>query len=596
MTETFNRNPEHALVEEVKGDLILVNNSNHTRERDHLVVRCLKSLLELHNGHSENLSCITKVVKESFPDYDAATVHNCLVAAFPDLQAQQSNNKDEIHYLGIRYIDSQSTEYKVTNWLWQRFKVDEFGCVSFQTLLDIARKEIGYIKNTVIGHYVKKAFPSVYTRRSDRLRWYCGISLPEKELTVEERKRKIWLDSASKWLRENMKESAHGQEKCSLVFAALVQFIGKVSIDNCMAAVKCVFPNSPRKTIDRNAFYIGINFTDPNLREEIKYTPPKNRASCLSRPILSEEEKEIVSWLQNVIKVNERHREKLHDLTNMLRKKMDQNLTEKTCLSYIRKAFPDVLYRKRDGVAQITGIEIKFSYKPRDPWMEKAIQWAKEILTQRLPNHYEKLGPILEVLKKGLQCLNHAKLCQVIRSAFPHCSIKKSLEGKFIYGVSLTDDYRNICLPLFCDDDFMGDFSCVDMSGSPNHEEGDKYDMYTDPGDILGNSSQNNELEESEDNKLADTVKKLEEKVDKISSTVESMNTNMKRLQEEIANSNRQKDTLIVQLQQTLVLLSQQQFQRIVKPAESLLSNPNFLNLQTLQSLQTDVTKSMSLG
>ena len=79
---------------------------------------------------------------------------------------------------------------------------------------------------------------------------------------------------------------------------------------------------------------------------------------------------------------------------------------------------------------------------------------------------------------------------------------------------------------------------------------------------------------------------------------IDVISTNLKKLQEEMATSSRQKDTLIVQLQQTLVLLSQQQFQRIVKPTESLINNQdaNFMNLQALQSMQTDVNKSLSLS
>merc|ERR1711962_1449001 len=107
----------------------------------------------------------------------------------------------------------------------------------------------------------------------------------------------------------------------SLVFAALTQFVGKVSIDTCMAAIKCVFPDVPRKTIGHNAFYIGIHFSKPSLRDQIKYTPSKCRGVCAKKPILNDEEKSIVMWLQKVIQLNEGHREKLHDLANLLRKK-----------------------------------------------------------------------------------------------------------------------------------------------------------------------------------------------------------------------------------------------------------------------------------
>ena len=93
-----------------------------------------------------------------------------------------------------------------------------------------------------------------------------------------------------------MRESSNSKEKCSMVFAALVQFIGKVSVDKCMAAVKCVFPNIQRKTVDRQAYYIGIGFIQTLVRGSIKYTPPKSRGITLPQPILNDEEKEIVLW------------------------------------------------------------------------------------------------------------------------------------------------------------------------------------------------------------------------------------------------------------------------------------------------------------
>ena len=64
---------------------------------------------------------------------------------------------------------------------------------------DIASKEIGFQRSSLIGTYLRKAFPQVYVRRSDRLRWYCGISLPEKVMTEEEKQRIAWLDAACAW-------------------------------------------------------------------------------------------------------------------------------------------------------------------------------------------------------------------------------------------------------------------------------------------------------------------------------------------------------------------------------------------------------------
>ena len=83
--------------------------------------------------------------------------------------------------------------------LKQRFSEDEFGSVSYKTMLDIVQKELGQISVTRVSSLVRKAFPKVYQRRSDRVRWYCGITLPEKELSQEEKDGKVWLANACKW-------------------------------------------------------------------------------------------------------------------------------------------------------------------------------------------------------------------------------------------------------------------------------------------------------------------------------------------------------------------------------------------------------------
>ena len=63
----------------------------------------LKALLEIQPGHSESLGNITKVINDTLPGSDAAMVHKCLAIAFPELQAQQGEENDEIYYLGIKF-------------------------------------------------------------------------------------------------------------------------------------------------------------------------------------------------------------------------------------------------------------------------------------------------------------------------------------------------------------------------------------------------------------------------------------------------------------------------------------------------------------
>ena len=62
------------------------------------------------------MSHITVVINETFADTTAATVHECLVNAFPDLQAQQSSDQEEIYYLGIKLNNYMTTEDRVVEW------------------------------------------------------------------------------------------------------------------------------------------------------------------------------------------------------------------------------------------------------------------------------------------------------------------------------------------------------------------------------------------------------------------------------------------------------------------------------------------------
>jgi len=79
--------------------------------------------------------------------------------------------------------------------------------------------------------------------------------------------------------------------------------------------------------------------------------------------------------LRSVHKVCERHRERLSDIRGMLNTKLQDEITEKTCLKYLRKAFPLIIYRKREGVAYVGGIEIKEQFRPKEPWVEKVVEW-----------------------------------------------------------------------------------------------------------------------------------------------------------------------------------------------------------------------------
>ncbi|XP_057301601.1 uncharacterized protein LOC130636036 isoform X4 [Hydractinia symbiolongicarpus] len=562
-------------------------------------VKCtvLKSLLELNDGHSESLSDITQVVNELMPGHSAAAVHKCLVATFPDLQAQQSNNKEEIYYLGLRFIPNVPSEEKIMLWLRKRFKEDKFGSVSCRTLFDIASKELGHVKQNSIGGHVRRAFPNVYTRRSDRLRWYCGISLPEKEVTTAENSRKIWLENACEWLRSNIQEKDAAKEKCSMVYAALHQYVGKVSIENCMAAIKCVFPRVVRKTFDRNAFYVGLQFIHDSVRNNVKFTPVKVRGTALPKPVINEEEQELVYWLQSILYKNDCHREKLIDLKNVLCKKIGKVITEKAALQLVRKAFPDIFYRKRDGLATVKGVEIMPQYKPRDQWLEKATAWVKKILTAKSTEHCERFSTITDILKQGLGSVTYAKIYQILELAFPSIVMKNEVEGKYIYGVGLADNYLDVTYPVFNIEDRQGDFSDVVIEQTFKLS---KIASFTDHSTMEDSMCQTPVTPASNDE-----IKRMEEKLDGLMSVIDQLKNDINSLKEELAQSSRQKDSLIIQLQQTLVLLTQQQYQRMLKPNHACvnggeiasrnslsggeITSGNSLNLPRLASLQNSV-------
>ena len=94
-----------------------------------------------------------------------------------------------------------------------------------------------------------------------------------------------------------MSINANAKEKCSLIFAALVQFVGKISIESCLAVVKCVFPSVRRKTYDRQAFYVGIELAEHLDRDSIMVSDKvRVKSEKCPPPIITEEERETVTW------------------------------------------------------------------------------------------------------------------------------------------------------------------------------------------------------------------------------------------------------------------------------------------------------------
>ena len=87
------------------------------------------------------------------------------------------------------------------------------------------------------------------------------------------------------------------------------------------------------------------------------------------------------------------------------------------------------------------------------------------------PNHYEKMAPIIDFMKSALNTPNPAKCNQVFQLAFPHVMIKKTIDGRFVYGATLSINAKSVAPPVFTDEDFIGDFSNVDFSDMSDEEE-----------------------------------------------------------------------------------------------------------------------------
>ena len=105
-------------------------------------------------------------------------------------------------------------------------------------------------------------------------------------------------------------------------------------------------------------------------------------------------------------------------------------MTEKTTLIFLRKALTNLIYGKKDGISYVTVIEIKPSNRTKDFWVEKATTWLKQIFHPTLNESFHKLQRLIDVIKPELQCLNQARCCKVLLSAFPSTFVIKADDGQ----------------------------------------------------------------------------------------------------------------------------------------------------------------------
>lgn len=69
--------------------------------------------------------------------------------------------------------------------------------------------------------------------------------------------------------------------------------------------------------------------------------------------------------------------------------------------------------------------------------------------------------------------MNQNKIQRVFQTAFPDVVIKKTHDGRVVYGIGLVPNYHQIPFPVFTEDDYVGDFSDVDMGEIPEDDDDD---------------------------------------------------------------------------------------------------------------------------
>ena len=76
---------------------------------------------------------------------------------------------------------------------------DDYGKVDCKVMIALIQKQFGSRKRNTRA-WLKRAFPKSYLRRSDRNRWFCGVSLKSEHgksvLSVKDRE---WFDRAVSW-------------------------------------------------------------------------------------------------------------------------------------------------------------------------------------------------------------------------------------------------------------------------------------------------------------------------------------------------------------------------------------------------------------
>ena len=75
------------------------------------------------------------------------------------------------------------------------------GQVSCKTIIDLTYDKFG-VRERSTGSWIRRAFPKVYMRRSNKFRFYCGVSLKTdaaRAPTEDDLKNVEWTNTAVEW-------------------------------------------------------------------------------------------------------------------------------------------------------------------------------------------------------------------------------------------------------------------------------------------------------------------------------------------------------------------------------------------------------------
>eukprot|EP00794_Sanderia_malayensis_P011011 gene11011-12174_t len=275
--------------------------------------------------------------------------------------------------------DRNVNESVIVQWLREILVEDDYGKVDCKILIALIQKEFGSKKRKTRA-WLKRAFPKSYLRRSDRNRWFCGISFraDQGKLAISA-KDKEWLDKAVLWIESSMEMNPTGKERCSDVHHALTQHVGQASVHMAISAVKMVFPNIPRKTFTRIAFYVGIKFKDASLGHSSVQSAASTMTSLSTIKTEysdSAANKLIVAWLQKALLSDPSRRERIKVITAMIKKRFGKHIPDAKAARLVKRAHPNVDIRLKgsaDGL--IWGVRIDSGFRPQNSWLRKVSLW-----------------------------------------------------------------------------------------------------------------------------------------------------------------------------------------------------------------------------